>query len=369
MTVPKRRASAPQQCGVCSKSFKTLEAITSHCVAMGHQADQCCQRCRRLFGSPEALTQHNDSRHRRLPALTSTNLRPAARRDSGIASSSYSYAFICRGNPYTHLSTVDQSTIYDMLVSACHPQDRPRKERYHLPAEPQEESYAAKESEWTQSHYLLTPKPEHSLPKRRAVALDCEMARVQGGQSAVVSICVVEFLTGKVLVNSLVMPRLPITDWRCGVSGVTPAIMSLAVAHNQALDGWEGARVELYRHIDEDTVLVGQSLKFDLQALRVIHGKIVDTAILTAEAVFGRDKTLRRVDLKIWATKECKSFWRKNDAKKRTRKKPKPKAVRRPPRQGGGGGDRDSDLSADEVLQWEDVIDYDMWPKSPPDWD
>ncbi|RYP79374.1 hypothetical protein DL769_002998 [Monosporascus sp. CRB-8-3] len=412
MTPPTRRASAPQQCGVCSKSFKTLEAVINHCVATGHQADQCCQKCCRLFGSPQALTQHNDSRHRRRPALNSTELRPAARRDSGTASSPYTDAFTCRGNIYTRLSTADQSAIYDMLVSTCHPQSRLKKEGYVLPADPREESCAARESEWTQSHHLLTLKPEHSLPKRKAVVLDCEMAGVQGGQSEVVSICVVDFLTGEVLVNSLVKPRLPITDWRCNISGVTPAIMSLAVANNQALDGWEGARVELCRHIGEDTVLVGQSLRFDLQALRVVHRKIVDTAILTAEAVFGRDKELRQLwglsalckelldlqirngsgvhdgledamaarevalwclrhqkDLKIWATEKRKSFWRNGAGKRTWRKKPKRKAVQRPPREGGGGGDSDFDLSADEVLRWEDVVDYEMWPKSPPDWD
>ncbi|RYP83655.1 hypothetical protein DL770_005348 [Monosporascus sp. CRB-9-2] len=412
MTVPTGGTSAPQHCGVCSKSFKTLEAITSHCVATGHQADRCCQQCRRLFRSPQALMQHNDSRHRRRPALTSTKLRPAAHRASGTASSSYTDEFTCRSNIYTRLSTADQSTIYDMLVSACHPQRRLKKERYVLPADLQEESFAARESEWTQIHYLLTPKLQHSLPKRKAAVLDCEMASIQGGQSEAVSICVIDFLTGEVLVNSLVKPRMPIIDWRCNISGVTPAIMSLAVAHNQALDGWEGARVELFRHIDEDTVLVGQSLNCDLQALRVVHGKIVDTAILTAEAVFGREKELRRlwglsalceelldlrirngsgvhdrledamaarevvlwclrhqVDLNIWATKTRKSFWR-NEAQKRARKKkPKRKAVQRPLREGGSGGDSDSDLSADEVLRWEDVVDYETWPKSPPDSD
>ncbi|RYP43430.1 hypothetical protein DL768_009918 [Monosporascus sp. mg162] len=356
MTVPTRRASAPQQCGVCSKSFKTLEAITNHCVATCHQADRCCQQCRRLFGSPQALMQHNDSRHRRRPALTSTKLRPAAHRASGTASSSYTDESTCRGNIYTRLSAADQSTIYDMLVSACHPGGRLKKERYRLPADLREESCAARESEWTQSRYLLTPKPEHSLPKRKAAVLDCEIAGIPGGRGDVVSICVIDFLTGEVLVNSLVKPRRPIIDWLCYCSDVTPAIMSSAVAHKQALDGWEGARVELCRHIDEDTVLVGQSLNYDLRALRVIHGKILDTAILTAEAVFGREKELRRlwglsalceelldlrirngsgahdgledamaarevalwclrhqVDLNMWAIKTRQSFWRNQD--------------------------------------------------------
>ena len=47
--------------------------------------------------------------------------------------------------------------------------------------------------------------------------------------------------------------------------------MAIAKARGQTLDGWDAARDELWRHVDEETVLVGQSLSADMQALRVIH--------------------------------------------------------------------------------------------------
>lgn len=301
--------------------------------------------------------------------------------------------------------------IYGMLVSSCHPQSCLNKQRYALRADPPGESGAANASEWTESEYLPAPKSNMSFPKRKAVVLDCEMAGVEGGQSVVVLLCAIDFLTGEVLVNSLVKPRQPVVDWRSNISGVTPAIMSIARARGQALDGWQAARAELWRHINEDTILVGQSLNFDLQALRVVHSKIVDSAILTAEAVFGQGKEIRRMwglkalcedlvglrirdspgphdgledalaarelvlwclrhpaKLKTWAIKSRGSFWR-SKAGRRVTKEPKRKVTPKAPWEDGGGSDSDDDGSAGEVLQWDDVISDDMWPKSPPDSD
>lgn len=404
-------ASLQYQCGVCSKSFKTTQAIANHSLGTGHKADQCCRPCLRLFGSLQALEQHRSSPvHANSPASAAPNCRLGRGRNSGIdSSSSYTDKLSWRGNLYSRLSTADQSLIYNMLVFSCHSQDCLREQHYALEADPPGNSGAVEATEWAGSQRLPSPKPDMLLPKRKAVVLDCEMVGVEGGRSEMVSLGAIDLLTGEVLINSLVRPRQPIVDWRSNISGVTPATMSIATARNNVLDGWETARSELWRYVDEDTVLVGQSLFFDLQVLRVVHIKIVDSAILTAEAVFGTYKKIRRMwglkalcdellglrirnnsvahdgiedalatrelvlwclrhpaELRKWAAKSRKSFWQ---SKAPRRAKPKRKVAPQVPWRNGGPSDSDGDQSEYESLRWEDVVSYDIWPKSPPDSD
>ncbi|KAL5334251.1 hypothetical protein BJX70DRAFT_402785 [Aspergillus crustosus] len=62
--------------------------------------------------------------------------------------------------------------------------------------------------------------------------------------------------------------------------------MAAAVAAGQAFIGWQSAREALWKHADTETVLIGHALNNDLNVLRIIHTKIVDSAILSAEGVF-----------------------------------------------------------------------------------
>lgn len=61
--------------------------------------------------------------------------------------------------------------------------------------------------------------------------------------------------------------------------------MAVAEARKETLSGWRGARAEVWRHIDADTILVGHSLQNDLDALRMIHTRVADSAILAGNAV------------------------------------------------------------------------------------
>jgi DNA polymerase III epsilon subunit-like protein len=117
------------------------------------------------------------------------------------------------------------------------------------------------------------------------VALDCEMAGVQGGSSELILVCMVDFLSGEPLVNKLVEPTERVIDWRTRYSGVTPKAMATATAHGDTLQGWRAARAALWQYIDADTILVGQSLQHDLDVLRMIHIRIVDAGIAAQNAV------------------------------------------------------------------------------------
>lgn len=253
---------------------------------------------------------------------------------------------------------------------------------------------------------------------RKAVVLDCEMVGVAGGASELVSLTAVDFLTGETIVNSLVKPRQPVVDWRTQIHGISPAGLSVARAQGLTLDGWQAATAELFKHVDRDTVLIGQSLQYDLAALHIQHACVVDSAILASEAVFGtkgkprywglglKNLCSELLGLKIreeaplnvskvhdgledvlatrevvlywleqpaavetWARGKRESFWK---APGQSRKDRRGKTRTRSRQKDPWANDQryyDNDCMTDEVLRWEDVIDYDIWPKSPPDSD
>lgn len=132
----------------------------------------------------------------------------------------------------------------------------------------------------------LTPLSKPDIPpKRCAVVLDCEMVGVHGGSSEAIRLSAVDYLSGDVLVDSLIKPDQRIVSWRTKYSGVSPPMLASACARGDILRGWKGAREELYKHIDSKTVLVGQSLQNDLRVLRMVHTRIIDSAILTKNLV------------------------------------------------------------------------------------
>ncbi|RYP92800.1 hypothetical protein DL770_001080 [Monosporascus sp. CRB-9-2] len=139
-------------------------------------------------------------------------------------------------------------------------------------------------------------------PKRRVVVLDCEMVGVpfwEGDNRCEVSelgqLCAVDALTGEVLIDMLVQPAQKVSRWRTRYSGLTPAAMRSARSEGRLLYGWEGARSKLLKYVGPDTILIGQDLQSDLFMLRLAHDRVVDTAIQTAEAVFGMENRFERV--------------------------------------------------------------------------
>ncbi|MCJ1398125.1 hypothetical protein MMC11_001322 [Xylographa trunciseda] len=138
--------------------------------------------------------------------------------------------------------------------------------------------------------YAAMPGGSPDAPRRRAVALDCEMALVRTTTvpymaSELILFCAVDYLTGETLINTHVSPGRTVVDWCTSYSGVDAHSMAEAEAQGQTLKGWQEARFELWRYINADTILVGQSLQHDLDVLRIIHSKAVDSAILTKLAV------------------------------------------------------------------------------------
>jgi len=103
--------------------------------------------------------------------------------------------------------------------------------------------------------------------------------------SALARMSVIDYLTNEILIDTLVEPTQPVTDWRTKYSGITRQAMATAVLQGKVLRGSAEARAELFKYVDSDTILVGHALQHDLLALGIRHDRIVDSAILAAEAV------------------------------------------------------------------------------------
>ncbi|KAK7754435.1 hypothetical protein SLS62_003455 [Diatrype stigma] len=296
--------------------------------------------------------------------------------------------------------------------------------------------------------------------KRKAVVFDCEMAGVAAANNSnsigkpeeAISLCAIDLLTGETLIHSLIEPQQyrHITDWRTRITGITAAGMRDAAARGEALAGLGAAQAALMEHVDANTVLVGQSLQFDLAALGLgimpdRISRVVDSAVLAAEAVFGSGEggtnaggqessssrnenkctgfprrwglkalcreflglVIRRpvaggsggktshdsledalatrelvlwclrnpVELEAWGSWTRAAFDR-DMKKEKKEKKQRAKSLRKKQareRRGGRGagapGRTRRRSSSPEVERWEDVVDWDVWPKSPPDSD
>lgn len=127
------------------------------------------------------------------------------------------------------------------------------------------------------------------------LVIDCEIGGTKDGEDQLIKLTILELFTGNSLLSSrLVKPTRPVSDWREHVTGLDATIMSDTVSRNDALDGREAARAELWRFADEDRILIGQSLRNDLRVLHTSHARVIDTAIITADAVLGADSDCKR---------------------------------------------------------------------------
>jgi DNA polymerase III epsilon subunit-like protein len=137
---------------------------------------------------------------------------------------------------------------------------------------------------------LCSPASDPLTSKRKVIVLDCEMAYSNHDTDEALSICVVDFFTGEVLMNKLVKPHEDIVEYRSRTHGITRKKLNTALRQGQTLNGWRETRKELFTHIDSNTVIIGHGVHTDLGVLRVCHTTVLDTKILTKNAVFGDER-------------------------------------------------------------------------------
>lgn len=100
-----------------------------------------------------------------------------------------------------------------------------------------------------------------------------------------IQLSAVDYFTGEVLIDSIVRPKVQMSHYNTPYSGITPQMMKRAVTEGEFLESFEGARAELWKWIDSETVLVGHSLNHDLCQLHLVHPLIVDSYICVPKLV------------------------------------------------------------------------------------
>lgn len=187
----------------------------------------------------------------------------------------------------TVLNPLEQSLILRYLRSRCHSWSRLQTEKYIIgPGSIRNKQRPSKGSIPTYEFRETPPLDRQTGGSCQAIAIDCEMVGVRHGRQALAFLSAIDVLTGRLLISRYVVPSEEVVDWRSKISGITEDIMTSAVCSGAAFNNWREARDKLWELMDESTILVGQSLNFDLEVLGICHAKIVDTAILTAETVF-----------------------------------------------------------------------------------
>ena len=77
---------------------------------------------------------------------------------------------------------------------------------------------------------------------------------------------------GKVIMDELIKPSHPVLDMNSRFSGITSL-------EDAKLD-LEQARDKFLELVNRDTIVVGQSLENDFKVLRLIHTRVIDTAMV-----------------------------------------------------------------------------------------
>ncbi|TDH69993.1 hypothetical protein CCR75_000866 [Bremia lactucae] len=104
-------------------------------------------------------------------------------------------------------------------------------------------------------------------------ALDCEMCETDIGME-LTRVTLVD-IKGNVVYDQLVKPQSTIINYHTEFSGISKK----SLQHTKCILA-DVQRELTTRFLFQDTILVGHSLTSDLRALRLVHGTIVDTAIL-----------------------------------------------------------------------------------------
>ncbi|GAA6062967.1 hypothetical protein JCM10212_005726 [Sporobolomyces blumeae] len=104
------------------------------------------------------------------------------------------------------------------------------------------------------------------------VALDCELLYTLSGLS-LARLTVLD-ASGSLVLDEHVRPPSTVVDLNTRYSGIQPQDL------DEAILGIVGVREKLGEVMDENTIVVGHGVENDLKALRLVHLRVIDTAIL-----------------------------------------------------------------------------------------
>ncbi|RAL16241.1 uncharacterized protein BO97DRAFT_128838 [Aspergillus homomorphus CBS 101889] len=307
------------KCPCCNKSrFKTAKALGDHQKALDHYP-VACPTCHKRFCDKQAVQQHEQVHLRttskktgaptsiqgdtpvKQPTTTTSSPKQSKQQPS---SSSPPNAPTTKPPPPTipktkhtpeTLHPLEQDLLVKYLLSRCHPVTRLQAQNYPVPSS-------------TPPDYHSTSEANPAHPRRRAVVLTIETnAHKEPGAESLTHLTATDFLTNEALLHLVVGSEGVEKEGVAGgnsnmTCGSTNTSNIPWVGTRTSVDDYRAARDSLWEVIDADTVLVGHGLHRGLHALRMVHGRVVDAGILTAEAVgMGRSTVpLRRV----WGVEE-----------------------------------------------------------------
>ncbi|KAJ6114521.1 hypothetical protein N7486_000299 [Penicillium sp. IBT 16267x] len=191
--------------------------------------------------------------------------------------------------------------LLDDLMSKCHPASTLLAHRFTIPCDGTAKRNKTTEKSIPLGELVTLPIPSPAQLKRKAIVMDCEMVSLSRGRMELAFLTAIDFLTGEILINHYVQPRGEVVNWNTQYSGVTRQAMTEAMCSGKGLQ-WEEARDRLRSFADSDTVLVGHALFNDLNVLHFTHLRIVDSSILTCDAVFP-DHPVEKPIPRIWGLK------------------------------------------------------------------
>lgn len=153
----------------------------------------------------------------------------------------------------------------------------------------------SKEAGATAEWIRARPFGDWCMANPQAIAIDCEMCETQDpltGAKNPKALCRISVVNAgqpdEVLLDTLVKPTWPVTDYRTRINGITKedlANVEFTLRHAQAF---------MMALCSEETVIVGHAVQNDLAALFMEHYCVADSSFL----FFAKDSTTSSVSLK-----------------------------------------------------------------------
>lgn len=110
--------------------------------------------------------------------------------------------------------------------------------------------------------------------EKNVLALDCEMAFTSKGYE-MIRLTIVDFWTSKTLYDEVIQPQGEIIDLNSQFSGIHHIDKETAPTFFEAEKEYLSPKM-----INKNSILIGHGLDNDLQVMRLIHDRIIDTAVL-----------------------------------------------------------------------------------------
>lgn len=139
----------------------------------------------------------------------------------------------------------------------------------------------------THHHHVFRPETAEALSdisefiktakirgEENVLALDCEMGFTSLGYE-MIRLTIVDFFTSKTLFDEIVQPLGEVVDLNTQFSGVSEIDKQSSLTFQETM-----ARVLSPKLINANSILIGHGLENDLNVMRIVHQKVIDTAIL-----------------------------------------------------------------------------------------